>query len=161
MEQVRFWKSYENGVRLPYAEFTNFAKYPFTVDGVAYPTSEHYYQSKKFIDPEYRSLVIESPTPKSCAEIGRNKYLPLRPDWEEIKDDVMRMALWHKFSAHLPLVKSLLDTEDKEIIEDTPIDWYWGCGADGTGKNMLGKLLMELRENIKTGDPKKPDIKEY
>lgn len=47
---------------------------------------------------------------------------------------------------------------DREIVEDSPIDSYWGCGADGLGKNMLGKLLMKLREELKN-EQKRVDTK--
>jgi len=69
-------------------------------------------------------------------------------DWEEVKDGIMLDALRLKFTQHSELKELLLSTGDEEIIEDSPIDSYWGCGSDGEGKNMLGKLLMKLRSEL-------------
>ncbi|HEY9873856.1 MAG TPA: NADAR family protein, partial [Candidatus Obscuribacterales bacterium] len=71
---------------------------------------------------------------------------PLRRDWEEVKDDVMRRGVLCKFETHADIREVLLSTGDKLIVENSPIDYYWGCGADGSGKNKLGQILMEVRE---------------
>ena len=150
MKQILFWRIIdpETKTRLPYGEFSNFARYPFTVNGIRYQTSEHYYQSTKFLDEENQRAVINAPDAKSAAAIGRDPNRPLRPDWEDVKVDVMREAVWHKFISYPGLILSLINTGDAEIIEDSPIDWYWGWGKDHTGKNMLGKVLMDLRAEL-------------
>ena len=63
----------------------------------------------------------------------------------------MREALRAKFSQHQDLRKILLDTGDAEIVEHTSNDSYWGDGGDGSGKNMLGRLLMEVRDELRAG----------
>jgi ribA/ribD-fused uncharacterized protein len=73
----------------------------------------------------------------------------MRSDWDEVKYEAMKVVLTAKFLQHHDLRKQLMDTGTEELIEDSPVDYYWGCGADGSGKNMLGKLLMELREELK------------
>ena len=60
----------------------------------------------------------------------------------------MREALWAKFTQHPKLKSLLLSTGDTELIEHTKNDSYWGDGADGTGKNRLGQLLMEVRAQL-------------
>lgn len=60
----------------------------------------------------------------------------------------MREAIRFKFTNHEDIKEILLSTGEDELVEDSPIDYYWGIGADGTGKNMLGKLLMELRTDL-------------
>jgi ribA/ribD-fused uncharacterized protein len=85
-----------------------------------------------------------------AARLGRSRERPLRPDWEEVKDDIMREALRAKFTQHEQLRSWLLGTGDAELVEHTRNDAYWGDGGDGTGKNMLGKLLMELRAKLRT-----------
>jgi ribA/ribD-fused uncharacterized protein len=84
-----------------------------------------------------------------AARMGRSRERPLRRDWEDVKDDVMREALRAKFTQHENLRSLLLGTGNAEIIEHTSNDAYWGDGADGSGKNMLGKLLMELRAELR------------
>jgi N-glycosidase YbiA len=128
-----------------YGEFSNFSKHPFEVDGKKWPTSEHYFQAHKFTGTIHEETVRLAASAKEAARIGRDRSLPMRPDWEDVKLEVMRSALRHKFNAHPTLVQLLLSTGDEEIIEQTTDDMYWGCGTRRDGLNMLGRLLMELR----------------
>ena len=112
-------------------------------------TSEHYFQAKKFIGTEYQEQVRMSSTPMKAANLGRDRSKPLRKDWEEVKDDIMRRAVLEKFKTNSDAKKILLSTGDEKIIEKTTKDYYWGCGEDGNGKNMLGKILMETRDILR------------
>ena len=132
-------------VNEPYGEFSNFAKYPFEADGKEWPTSEHYFQAQKFAGTVHAEQVRLARTARDAASMGRDRNLPMRPDWEAVKLDVMRAAIRHKFDSHRALVDLLLSTGDEQIIERTTDDEYWRCGSSGEGLNMLGKLLMELR----------------
>jgi ribA/ribD-fused uncharacterized protein len=58
----------------------------------------------------------------------------------------MQKAVLRKFETHADIREILLSTKDAEIVENSPIDYYWGCGANGSGKNRLGIILMEVRE---------------
>ena len=80
---------------------------------------------------------------------GRNRQNPLRPDWEEIKDEVMLLPIRMKFSQNTEIAKELLATGDALLIEDTRNDDYWADGGDGTGNNKLRLHLMQLREELK------------
>jgi hypothetical protein len=146
---IKFYKVYDRGVVLPYGCFSNFSPHKLIEDGIEYKTSEHYYQSKKFLKKEDELEVINSATPSLCAKIGRDREKTLREDWEEIKDDIMYNALKLKFSQNFFIKNILLSTAEEELIEDSPVDSYWGCGSDGLGKNMLGKLLMKLRQELR------------
>jgi len=84
-------------------------------------------------------------TPKQAATVGRDRARPLRPDWEQVKDDIMRKAVLKKFQTHATISAILLATGSEEIIENAPSDYYWGCGKTGTGQNKLGLILMEVR----------------
>jgi ribA/ribD-fused uncharacterized protein len=66
-----------------------------------------------------------------------------------VKDNVMRKAVLRKFETHVDIRAVLLGTGDEEIVENAPGDYYWGIGADGSGKNMLGKILVEVREILR------------
>ncbi len=89
-------------------------------------------------------------SPMIAARMGRSRAHPLRADWETAKEQIMREALQAKFTQHPALRALLLGTGDSEIIEHTKNDKYWGDGGDGTGKNRLGNLLMELRSQLKS-----------
>lgn len=81
--------------------------------------------------------------------IDEYKDLKIRPDWDTIKVDVMKTALLAKFSTNDNLKQLLLDTDNEDIVENSPRDSFWGIGKDGKGVNMLGKLLMDVRDMIK------------
>ena len=140
---------YFYGTQDQYGCFSNFSGHGIHLDGAYWPTSEHYFQAQKFAGTEYEDRVRRAPSPKLAAALGRDRKLPLRADWEQVKDDVMRRAVRRKFEEHADLRAVLLATGDEEIVEAAPHDYYWGCGQDGTGKNMLGKILMEVREELR------------
>ena len=72
-----------------YGEFSNFAKYGIEQDCEWWKTTEHYFQVQKFIDEEYQERIRNAPNAKIAANLGRSRKVPIREDWEEIKDDVM------------------------------------------------------------------------
>jgi ribA/ribD-fused uncharacterized protein len=133
-----------------YNELSNFSPHGFLLDGVFWPTVEHYFQAQKFpSDPSYQEKIRQARTPKEAKSLGRSRKVPLRPDWEQAKEAVMRKGLRAKFTAHPRLKALLLETGTRQLIENAPSDCYWGCGCDGNGKNRLGVLLMELRNALR------------
>ena len=132
-----------------YGEFSNFSRHGVELDGEWWSTTEHYFQAQKFEDPEYRKKIRTAATPKQTAELGRSRKLPLRHDWEEVKDEVMYKAILKKFQTHPKLKELLLSTGDEEIVENAPGDYYWGCGKDGSGQNKLGQILMSVRQELR------------
>lgn len=129
-----------------YGCFSNFSKHGFELDGKQWMTSEHYFQAMKFEGTKVVERIRLTPSPMDAANMGRDRSNPLRQDWEGVKDDVMRKAVLNKFLQNKDIAKILLATGNEEIIERTSHDYYWGCGTDGTGRNILGKILMEVRE---------------
>lgn len=132
-----------------YCEFSNFTSLPFVLDGVEWPTSEHYFQAQKFDDDAYREKIRTTKSPMIAARLGRSRQVPIRPDWESVNIDSMRKAVEAKINAHEELRELLLSTGNEELIEAAARDSFWGCGADGSGQNWLGRILMELREQLK------------
>ena len=145
MEQIRFYRV--RGEK--YGCFSNFSWHSFILRNKKWTTSEHYFQAMKFVDTEYEECVRLCSTPKAAADMGRDRRLPLRKDWEIAKDGVMFDAVLAKFSQNADIRKMLLDTGNAILIEDSPIDDYWGCGKDGTGRNQLGVTLMQVREYLR------------
>lgn len=132
-----------------YGEFSNFTRFPFTVDGKEWLTSEHYFQAQKFENEEYRERIRTTVSPMVAARLGRSRKVPIRADWETIKVEVMKDAVRSKVKSHPSLTKLLLDTGDEVIIEAAPNDYFWGCGKSGEGQNWLGRILMEIRQEIR------------
>lgn len=138
---IRFYRIDE----VPHGVFSNFSPHGFELDGARWPTAEHYFQAQKFAGTPHVDEVRAATSPMIAARMGRSRKRPLRPDWEAVKDDVMRRAVLRKFESHADLRAILLATGDEEIVEDSPTDAYWGVGADGRGRNRLGEILMEVR----------------
>lgn len=138
-------KIYFYRVNEPYGVFSNFHSTGFSVSEIWWPTVEHYFQTQKFHDEILREKIRSLTSPMEAAKVGRSRNYPLREDWELIKDDVMRFAVLKKFSQNDEAKNILLSTGGAELIEHTKNDRYWADGGDGTGKNMLGKILMETR----------------
>jgi len=132
-----------------YGEFSNFALFPITLKGKRWPTSEHYFQAKKFLNLGDQEEIRRARTPMIAARMGRDRRRSLRGDWEAVKVSVMREALDAKFRQHADLTALLLSTGEATLVEHTENDDYWGDGGDGSGKNMLGRLLMDVRAMLR------------
>lgn len=134
----------------PYGCFSNFSKHGFSLDGHCWRTSEHYFQAQKFVRHDAAfARIRDAKSPKEAADMGRDRSLPLRADWNEVKDDVMRRALRAKFDTHDDIRAVLLGTGNEELVENAPGDFYWGVGKDGSGQNKLGLLLVKLRQEYR------------
>ena len=133
-----------------YGCFSNFAKYGFYINDKFWKTSEHFFQAQKFKDTEYEEMIFSLESPMEAAKIGRSKELPLRKDWEQIKEDIMRKAVYEKFHQNPSICEILLSTSDELIIKNSPYDYYWGCGRDGSGQNRLGIILMDVRNSLRS-----------
>ncbi|HEY9669226.1 MAG TPA: NADAR family protein [Coleofasciculaceae cyanobacterium] len=136
----------------PYGCFSNFSLHPIQMEGLPWQTVEHYYQSQKFVGTENEYLVPcirDAQTPMDAAKIGRDRTLKLRSDWEQVKQQVMWQGVLTKFMTHPDIQEILLSTGEELIVEDSPTDYYWGCGQDKTGQNQLGKILMKVRSEIR------------
>lgn len=134
-----------------YGCFSNFAAYPIQLNGNSWPTSEHYFQAQKFVGTPHEEEVRNAKSPMIAARMGRDRKKPLRRDWESVKVPLMRDAVRAKFTQHEDLREILLATGDAKIVEHTENDSYWGDGGDGSGKNMLGQILMQIRQELQSG----------
>jgi len=131
-----------------YGFLSNFEPSLMIIDGRKYKTNEHYYQSQKAISEEIREWIRTAPTPFLAMRGGRSlRAWEIEQNWESMKEVIMLKGLREKFSQNYPLRKKLLDTGDATLHEDSPKDKYWGI----KGKDRLGKLLMQVRDEIREG----------
>lgn len=134
-----------------YAFLSNYYNSPITYKGYKCPTVEHAFHAAKTDNDKEILAIVNAPTPGKSKRLGRQ--CTLRSDWENVKDDVMRILLCKKFA--IPELRDrLLATGDATLIEGTTWhDNYWGvCSCEkcgGRGKNRLGELLMEIREELR------------
>lgn len=131
-----------------YGCFSNFSRHTVKIYGKTWKTAEHAFQAQKFLDEDVQNKIHQCPTPSKAAAMGRKRSLPLRSDWEEVKDDIMREIVLAKFTQHEAARKTLLSTGSYTLVEHTRNDSYWGDGGDGSGKNMLGIITMETRTKL-------------
>ena len=132
-----------------YGIFSNFCKCGFFIDGKYWPTAEHFFQAQKFNDEALREKLRKLSSPMDAAILGRDRENPLRDDWDYVKDDIMRIAVMEKFKQNDEARDILLATNHLVLVEHTKNDSYWGDGGDGSGKNMLGNILMETRNILR------------
>ena len=145
-EPIRFYNRGE-----PYYEFTNFYPAAVIIDEQRWPSTEHYFQAQKFVGTPYLDIVQGLPSARDAFQLSRNPTVSQwrRSDWDTVKDDVMLKALRCKFAQHTDLMNLLWETGEREIIEHTSNDSYWADGGGpGRGLNKLGKLLMQVRDDI-------------
>ena len=140
---ITFWRTTDK-----YGAFTNFSPHPVSIDGKKWPTTEHFYQAMKTLDPDLQEQVRNCPTPKLAKTLA--KTLPLRENWEEIKYDIMVKAVRAKVEQYTSIKELLMSTGIEDIGEASPYDYVWGLGADNSGQNLLGKVLMQIRSEIRS-----------
>ena len=144
MDPVNFYSVSDD-----FGQFSNFAPFPISLDGERWPTTEHYFQAAKFDKADYKLKIRRANSPMEAARLGRDRKQKIRRDWESVKVGIMRDALLAKFTQHDELRALLLSTGEAKIVEHTENDSFWGDGGDGSGKNMLGQILMQVRETLR------------
>jgi ribA/ribD-fused uncharacterized protein len=147
----------------PHRHFSNMSGHPIEIEGIKYPTVEHYFQAmkaKEFNDTEIYDKIVKSKTPKAAKALGKKVKNFVTEVWESKRDLIMETGVRAKFVQHPELRKELLATEDKLIGEADPRNTYWGIGTSmdlekakspskWRGQNKLGKILMTLRSDFK------------
>lgn len=129
-------------------------RYPvnITIDGKVWPSAEHYYQAMKFPEfPEVQEQIRQAPTATAAQKIGKAKdpSKPIRADWKEKREGILRKALVEKFNQNPALKQILLDTYPKPLIYADANDAFWGYGRTKAGQNRLGRLLMDYRNTFR------------
>jgi ribA/ribD-fused uncharacterized protein len=130
--------------------FSNFAPSPVVIGGKRYPTVEHYFQAMKFPgDPAWQEAIRVSPTPAKAKQLGTQPDKTVRADWDSVRETVMLEGLRAKFQQNAGLLEQLKATGMRPLIEASPADPFWGEGRTGRGKNRMGKLLEQVREELR------------
>jgi ribA/ribD-fused uncharacterized protein len=149
---------------------SNYAETPFQITGTqppapdgteypplptqAWPTVEHYYQAMKFPqDPAWQEEIRMARSPESAKKMGVTKEHPARGDWTAVRDRIMKGALLKKFSQNPAALGVLQKTAGRSLYDTSPGDVYWGVDVRGKGENRLGKLLEEVRSELKDMRP--------
>ena len=127
---------------------SSFSRHGFFLEGVEWPSVEHYFQAMKFEDPDYRERIRSAPHPKKARRLGRNRFRKLRADWRNLRRVVMTRGVYIKCRTHPEVAERLLATGDA-LLESSNYDYFWGCGRDRRGHNAYGQVLMDVRNRLR------------
>jgi len=149
-KEIRFYRASEK----PYGAFSNLFRREVEFEGRTYITSEHAYQAGKARKPQVVEWLMAAPSPSLLAMAAHGLYYwDITPGWSTSKFDRMRRVLRAKFTQHEDLQRLLLLTGEAKLIEtatmDNPVNRLWG-EVNGVGQNMLGVMLMELRDELRS-----------
>ncbi len=138
---------------------SNFSSFRVRWRGIDFDTSEHAYHFAKFTDVENHGISDQatdaarelrvSRSAHEAFKIAERNKIHRRADWDEVKIGIMKDILLAKVTQHEYVYRKLLATGDRELIEDSWRDACWGWGADKKGQNLLGKIWMEIREELR------------
>lgn len=135
-----------NHFRDAYNFLSNFYEAPVTYDGLTFKNNESAFQSAKARNVNQKRIFTQTDG-KAAKRLGRK--VALREDWEDIKEDLMADIVWAKFTQNSDLQEKLLATGDQKLVEgNTWNDTYWGV-CNGRGQNKLGKILMQVRDELR------------
>lgn len=143
---------------------SHFYASPILIDGETWPTVEHYYQAQKSDNPAYIAAIRAAADPGLAKRLAAQPSAPRRvsqnswfrkhgeqprPDWHDVKLDIMRRADDAKFTQNPDLAALLRATGNAELVEDAPGEPFWSIGPDGAGLNWAGRVLMEVRSRLR------------
>lgn len=148
-EPLLFW--------LPDEPLANFYLATIEIGGRKYGSVEHFYQAQKFVHhPGLYDLIADAVDPATAKSIAHTNTKRMRSDWEvaqsdgmTVRDRSMRDAMLAKYTQHPGLQDYLLETGNRELVEDSHDDLYWGRTPEGRGLNMAGVLTMQIREELR------------
>jgi ribA/ribD-fused uncharacterized protein len=132
---------------------SNFSAFNLKFLGNTFPTSEHAYHWMKFRHPTGAGWLLDqilyAPSAHEAFKIAERNKLRRRSDWDDVKVETMHSILLAKANQHEYVRRKLLATGNRELVEDSWRDDFWGWGPNRDGKNMLGKLWMEIRDELR------------
>jgi ribA/ribD-fused uncharacterized protein len=146
MKQINFFEN-------EYYMLSNWSAHNVFFNGVLYKTADHAYHCCKFAKDTVELLLIHSQieqatSPMNAKDIAKSfEYLRIK-NWEEIKVVSMYQINKAKVLQHKDVFEAIKKSGELELIEDSPYDSFWGTGKDGKGENMLGKIWMQIRQEL-------------
>ena len=128
--------------------FDNFSAHQVEIWGKRFPTVEHAFQWKKFseVRPDIANKIFEAGSPELVKQISLEHKVDAPKNWHERKVGIMEEIIFAKAAQHLDVQALLKKSGNRTIIENSPVDSFWGIGIDSQGINTMGKILMKARE---------------
>ena len=142
-EVVRFYEQ-------DFYMLSNFSSFAVHFDGKLFPTSEHAYHYQKFVhNPGTQNLILEAASAHDAFQLAERYKEFRRKDWDDKKESVMYHILVAKVDQHEYVRRKLLATGDRLLVEDSWRDNVWGWGEKRDGQNLLGKIWMKIRQELR------------
>ena len=126
------------------------SRHGVSLDDADWPSVEHYFQGMRFDDPALRARVLACDHPHEAHKLGHRLRRRQRRDWKTLDRVYMTRGLWTKVQAFEEVRDALLGTGERQIVETSQYDYYWGCGRDTRGDNHYGRILMDIRTRLLT-----------
>ncbi len=133
-----------------YYIFSNFSAFKLDWKGRDWMTSEHAYHSEKFTDEQIKDALYDTRSAHDALNLSHQHKDAYRKDWDEVKLGIMKQILHAKALQHPYVMKKLLDSGDRELVENSWRDDFWGWGPNKDGNNHLGKLWMQVRDEVRS-----------
>lgn len=130
--------------------FSSFSAFAIRWKDKLFTTAEHVYHWEKFDDEELKEKIKNALSAHEALKIAHENEDKVRSDWLKIRVSVMEEIVRAKVDQHPYVLKKLMDSGTREIVEDSWRDSFWGWGQDKNGRNELGKIWMRERERRKT-----------
>jgi len=129
---------------------SNFSAFTLMWKNIRFDTSEAAYHYEKFPDdPDMQHAIITAASAHEAYKLAERNKACRRQDWDKVKIGVMLNILREKVSQHEYVRRKLLATGDRTLVEDSWRDSFWGWGKHIDGQNMLGKLWMQVRDELR------------
>ncbi len=127
----------------------NFSAHRVEIWEIKFPTAEHAYQWKKFChNHDLSCKILDAPSPEAANKYGKQNKSIIPEGWHKIKQGIMKEILRAKAEQNEDVREALIRSGSREIIENSPIDDYWGSGPANDGQNIVGKIWMEIRSEL-------------
>jgi ribA/ribD-fused uncharacterized protein len=135
-----------------YYVFSNFSSFMIEWKGNLCMTTEHAYHTEKFFDNKIKEDIRSARSAHDSQKLAQTYKENYRPDWDDVKVGIMKEILHAKVTQHPYVKKKLLESGDRKLVEDSWRDDFWGWGPNKNGQNMLGKLWMEVRDEVRKSE---------
>ena len=126
----------------------SYAAFSFDLDGFTWPTVEHYFQAMKFDDQAYQQKIAAAQSPEYAKKLGRSRFKRIRKDWKEKRKTMMTRGMYICAKTNPEVYEALMASGEKQFVESSAYDYFWGCGRDRRGENQYGKMLMQIRGKL-------------
>lgn len=121
----------------------------FELEGVAWPTAEHYVLAMRFEGEADREAIRQAPSLARARKLAGGWFKKKRPQWKTERPVLMTRALYTQCLTYPEMAQALLATGEQPLLEDSQFDYYWGIGRDRRGDNHYGRVLMNIRDKLR------------